>query len=260
VPAVKKRDFSVNNKLFFSQSIMRADWNHLYSFTNVDKAFNYFIKKLKRIYNKSFPYKVVVNRPRKSPWLTKALLTSIRTKNKLYLKTKSNPGFIIEYKQYKNKLCKLIRAAKFDYHKSMLSRFKSNSAKLWSHLNSIIKPKTSCDIPLSPDTLNDYFTSVFQQAPSHNSNDKLTIPNNAYIKDSMVLFPITLKELHQTCLSISNSSSVGCDGLNPMILKDNFALLSNQLFYIFNMSFEQGVFPQMLKSALVTPIFKSGSH
>jgi hypothetical protein len=142
----------------------------------------------------------------------------------------------------------------------MLSRFKSNSAKLWSHLNSIIKPKTSCDIPLSPDTLNDYFTSVFQQAPSHNSNDKLTIPNNAYIKDSMVLFPITLKELHQTCLSISNSSSVGCDGLNPMILKDNFALLSHQLFYIFNMSFEQGVFPQMLKSAIVTPIFKSGSH
>jgi hypothetical protein len=212
---------------------MRADWNHLYSFTNVNKAFNYCIKKLKRIYNKSFSYKVVINSPRKTPWLIKAL-PSIRTKSKLYLKTKCNPGFIVECKQYKNKLCKFIRAAKFDYHKSILSKLKSNSAKLWSHLNSIIKPKTLSDVPLSPDTLNDYFTCVFQQALSHISNDKLTIPNNAYIKDSMVLFPITLKELHQIFLSLSNYSSVGCDGLNPMMLKDNFALLSNQLLYIFN--------------------------
>ena len=33
-----------------------TSWDTLYKFSDVDLAFNYFIKKFKRIYNKSFPY------------------------------------------------------------------------------------------------------------------------------------------------------------------------------------------------------------
>jgi hypothetical protein len=36
-------------------------------------------------------------------------------------------------------------------------------------------------------------------------------------------------------------------------------LIANQITYIFNLSFSQGLFPQLLKSAIVTPIHKSGS-
>lgn len=72
-------------------------------------------------------------------------------------------------------------------------------------------------------------SQFFQQTPFYNSGDKLTILSNAYIKHSMMHFHITLEELLQSCLSLSNFACVGSDGLNPMILKENFSLLSNQL-------------------------------
>ena len=57
-----------------------------------------------------------------------------------------------------------------------------------------------------------------------------------------------------------NSGAVGSDRLNPMMIKHNLDLISNQVLLIFNISFAQGVFPKLLKTAIVTPIYKSGSH
>ena len=59
--------------------------------------------------------------------------------------------------------------------------------------------------------------------------------------------------------SLSNFGAVGFDGLNPIIIKDNFDLIINQVLLIFNLSFAQGVFPKLLKTAIVTPIYESGS-
>ena len=53
---------------------------------------------------------------------------------------------------------------------------------------------------------------------------------------------------------------VGSDGLNPIIIKDNFNLISNQVLFIFNLSFAQSVFSKRLKTTIVTRIYKSGSH
>ena len=60
-------------------------------------------------------------------------------------------------------------------------------------------------------------------------------------------------------MSLSNSQSIGSDGLHPDIIKSNALLISSQLTYIFNLSFTQGIFPKLLKTAIITPIQKSGS-
>ena len=60
--------------------------------------------------------------------------------------------------------------------------------------------------------------------------------------------------------TLSNSRAVGSDGFNPLIIKDNIINLSNQLEYIFNMSFTNGVFPNLLKSAIISPIYKGGNN
>ena len=59
---------------------------------------------------------------------------------------------------------------------------------------------------------------------------------------------------------LSNSDAAGSDGLNLIIIKDNSDLISNQELCIFKLSFAQSVFPKLLKTAIVTPIYKSGSH
>lgn len=94
-PTVEKWLFSTTNKFRFTHSLMRADWNHLYSFKDVDKAFNYFIKKVNIFIINRFPINLSFLD------LVKALdvpLTSIKVKIKLYLKAKSNPNVLVEYK------------------------------------------------------------------------------------------------------------------------------------------------------------------
>ena len=50
------RNFSPGNRAVYSRKLIKADWTHLYAINDVDTAFNYFITKLKRFYNKSFPF------------------------------------------------------------------------------------------------------------------------------------------------------------------------------------------------------------
>ena len=53
---VSKRNYSNKNTMKFTNNMCMTSWDTLYKFSDVDLAFNYFIKKFKRIYNKSFPY------------------------------------------------------------------------------------------------------------------------------------------------------------------------------------------------------------
>ena len=53
---IAKRNYILRNKLNFRNKLRLNNWTYLYSLNETNKAFNYFIKKLKRIYNNCFPY------------------------------------------------------------------------------------------------------------------------------------------------------------------------------------------------------------
>ena len=46
---VMKRNFNSKNREFFIQKLINSNWSHLYTIKDVNKAVNYFNKKLKRI-------------------------------------------------------------------------------------------------------------------------------------------------------------------------------------------------------------------
>ena len=56
------------------------------------------------------------------PWLSKGLMKSINTKNKLYFNQNFKPVFI----RYCNKLTTVIHAAKQQYYKNILNSVKTN--------------------------------------------------------------------------------------------------------------------------------------
>ena len=107
-----------------------------------------------------------------------------------------------------------------------------------------------------------------------------TIPNESHITDSFFLSPLTYNEIIITANNLSNSSAIESeginneiiiiannlsnssaivrDGINPISIK-NIICIANQLMYIFNMSFAKGVFPKLLKNAVIKPFLKSGS-
>ena len=137
-------------------------------------------------------------------------------------------------------------------------RYENNVIKILRAAKSLITPKTNTSIPLLSDILNYFFTLVDQQAPIYNPDNKHTINEKDTVRNSFYLHPITCEELKVE--GLFNSGAVGSDGLYRIIITDNFDLISNQVLFIFNLSFAQGIFPKLLKTAIVTPIYKSGSR
>ena len=76
-------------------------------------------------------------------WLSKGLLKSIRTKNKLYKQylTNQSSHYEIRYKNYKNKLNHSLRIAERTYYEKKIDASKSNAKATWRVLNEIIKTK-----------------------------------------------------------------------------------------------------------------------
>ena len=59
---------------------------------------------------------------------------------------------------------------------------------------------------------------------------------------------------------MSNSHAIGYDGTVLMLVKANAVHISQQLLYVINLSFSQGVFSKSLKNAIIVPLYKGGSH
>lgn len=69
-----------------------------------------------------------------------------------------------KYLQYRNMLTKIIGAANLNSHKNTLTQLKNNSRSLWAHLNNMVSPNKILSIPSESNVLNNFFTSVFNQA------------------------------------------------------------------------------------------------
>ena len=91
------RNHSQNNILKLNLSLQKVDWTDIYSCSNINIAFNHFIKIFTKFYNICCPLKKIKNKRyiNNKPWITKSLLKCIHKKNKLqknYYKLKLRYG------------------------------------------------------------------------------------------------------------------------------------------------------------------------
>ena len=99
----------------FKKRLETHDWKSVLKETNVDKAYDEFITRIKTIYNEECPQskvKVQVKNVNK-PWFTTGLKNACLKKNKLYRQfvTTRLPSTELKYKRYKNKLTSILRFA-----------------------------------------------------------------------------------------------------------------------------------------------------
>ena len=96
------------------------------------------------VLNKHIPLCNVSRKPSKvfkNPWMTRALLKFIITKNKLYSKVWHTKGTFEydAYKQYRNAVNRTIKAAKQNYYEQQILLLKNDPKKLWKTINSILE-------------------------------------------------------------------------------------------------------------------------
>ena len=69
---------------------------------------------------------------------------------------------------------------------------------------------------------------------------------------------LSINELKDAFYSLKTNKSPGYDGIGSNVIKQCFGTLNRPLHYIYNIYLQTGVFPEEIKIARVTPIFKGG--
>ena len=78
---IGKRTKNADSIQEFRDILSEVDWGNLYSISNLNNVYKYFLKVFSGIYNLAFPVK---RKTPQNPWMTKSLLKSSKPKRKLY--------------------------------------------------------------------------------------------------------------------------------------------------------------------------------
>ncbi|MEL7307440.1 MAG: reverse transcriptase domain-containing protein, partial [Pseudomonadota bacterium] len=104
---------------------------------------------------------------------------------------------------------------------------------------------------------NDYFVSIYSSTPI----SPQTVLTSQLGSDSSYLsnISLTIDDVMTIFCNLPTKSSVDADGFSYKILKNGGFPLCLRLFHLFSLSLEVSCIPTSWKSALVTPIFKTGN-
>lgn len=73
------------------------------------------------------------------------------------------------------------------------------------------------------------------------------------------MFEIDQEEVISVVRSLRNKTSVGHDDISIKVIKSSIEIIVKPLTFIMNRSFEEGIFPENLKIAIIEPIHKKGN-
>ena len=234
-----------------------------------------------KIYNNCFPLKKASRKQRrfKKPWLTKALLKSIKTKNKLYKKYLQVPTVdnSLLYKRYKNKLNHTLHLAKRRYYEKKLEDAKSNTHATWKILNEVLnrkksRPQLNTIFKSDGQEISDpvevanrfcsYFSSIGPnlakkiQPPPCSHKDFLS----GSFRESIFFSPTTEDEIITIAQSFASGKADGYDNIPMSIVKEAIQIISGPLAHIMNLLIAHAVEPDQMKIANVTPLFKADNQ
>ena len=133
--------FNENNKNSFLMKLQNIDWNSVISCTDTQIAFSEFHNIYKNVFESSFPViKVKFQYNNRKPWLSNGLRSSIKEKNKRYVKSLKYPTLSNEraYKDYKKILTKILIKEEKKHIQNLLEINKSNLAKSWKIIKGIL--------------------------------------------------------------------------------------------------------------------------
>ena len=213
----------------------------------------------------------------KPPWPIRPPTSLIHQRQRAWSNYKSVRGRLgrscdttrLAYKSFSevNKHCRTFAVrSQAAYEESLIQKFRENPKVLHAYIRKkkvgrpTVGPLTLVTGDLSDDAqqmsecLADAFASVYASTvpPSPASHQEFD--------GSLDKLSLTEDQVRASLSQIDQNSSMGPDGIHPMILKECSTELAGPLTTIFNKSLQEGIVPSLWKSALFTPIFKKGAR
>ena len=120
--------------------------------------------------------------------------------------------------------------------------------------HSVTEPKQIAD------AFNTFFNNIGTQLA-----DALPVTNitpESFItpaNSSFEIHTVSIEKVFNLLSTIKVSKATGHDKISPKLLKDSADIIAPSLANIFNQSIKTGIFPDDMKTAVISPIFKSGN-
>ena len=231
------------------------------------------------IVNQCIPHKTVCVRPDDQPWYDNAIRQISRKRDRMKRTAKSS-GKITDWSKYKN-----LRNTVNNMKKHAKERFFNNleinllalncndERGFWRIIKHFLKKdkSVSCFPPLcetlsngetvwytstqeKADCLNNYFTSI-----SMVDDTNIALPGIQFkTENKLIIDEVTKSEIEDVIQSIEMNKASGPDNISHRMLKRCIHSKSTPLCILFNCFISEGVFPDLWKTATVTPLFKKG--
>ena len=258
---IKQTNFKIDYKLL-EQQIDKFELQNAVQDVNV--FYNEIQTKLQSAINNSYVIKQN-HRKGKNDWINDNILKLINDKQKFYKKTKKYPYNVNLRMKYKNIIAELkqkIKIAKETMYKVNFLNCQNDERKKWDFVNNIVGRNKNRKFPIikvTDRTVNDFNDFFVNCAVSNNSTSSIRSNVIANVEStSFFLYDVTEQEVGLVVNALNDRKSVGFDKISAVTLKLFFKYRPEIFVNLINMSFDHGVFPDNLKLAVVSPIYKAG--
>ena len=276
------RDLSEANLSKFKTELNQTDFSTIYQTTCPTVAYTNFINIYSEAFEKTCPLRTKIINEKKinhEPWLTKGILKSSRTKNKLYKAKLKKPTDekITKYKTYCNLYNKITRKAKNNYYVESLNMYKHDIKQTWKILKQAMNNQTSKTdlgdsflindkLDADPNHIANGFNSFFTHIASKlnqnieiNNVDPLENLSNQPVH-SFFISPTTPDDILTIANHMKPKLSYGPDNISTQLMQKTIDETKDILSHIFNLSFTNGIVPTQLKHSRIIPIYKKGNN
>uniref|UniRef100_A0A7M5WX22 Uncharacterized protein n=1 Tax=Clytia hemisphaerica TaxID=252671 RepID=A0A7M5WX22_9CNID len=281
---IKCRDFSKYNVDTINNELLNVDWNVVYSTTCPVNALTHLLSILKETLSNHAPIITKRIKGKPSPWMTEDLKKQMNTRDQLNRRAKKSRNNYDwqSYRRKKNFVKNEIIRAKRNHFKNELKENANNPDRFWKIVKKIFPVNNKSNVitksfnlsdgktTTDEDTISDGFCKFYSSIAKNLKEKSFLLknflwsyatPNNRYstlpnfklsrVSDIQVLK--YLKNLKRKC-------ATGLDDLPASYLKDIAYVIAKPLTHTINNSISTGIVPNELKSARITPIFKSGNN
>lgn len=273
------RNFNLINKRNFKDALLNQSWSNVTDCVCPNIAYSNFWDTFSYLFDVCFPLKLT-KRNKKShpinPFMTPGLLISRNNKLRLYKLTKSSPTpeNTKKFNEYRNLYNKVLRKGKQLYFQRKIQESGNNSKKLWTVINEATnsnKSKTSnvesilvndilvMDEQIIADSFNDFFSQVgaktTKNVPSTSSSFKDFLPPPC--AQSLFLYPVVENQIIETLNGMDKKTSVDINDISVKFLNEFSSEVAIPLAFIYNLSVQNGMFPDGMKISKTIPVFKN---
>ncbi len=273
VTKLKARKYSRLNEELFAREIEQFDWNVVYHCTDVDAAWDTFVRIFNTILDRHAPWRLMKFTDNIPEWCTKEFLSLCKDRDYVKARYDKFKSPIDEElaRRKRNQTVNMGKELKCNYFKAALDNVGNDSKKLWKIIKQLLGTKKGknkiqelngkSDPSEMADILNDYFTDIgpnlAAEMPASLLDIDYTFTGN---REKFNFKNTTVEEVKKLILNISNNKSTGIDGVPIRFLKMTIDTSSQILCFIINMSMETKTVPKGWKTCVLTPLFKDGDR